>query len=222
MNIKEKISKLLALADSPNENEAKAALLKARQLMAKHKLSECDIQRDKSTNIIKKSTGVSFTKMSNVWVSELGAIIAENYCCKSFIRHREGDKKREIGFIGLEDDFNVCESVFNFAYDFIINRCCDIKKENKDIYTAKCIREMCNFYGRGFVIGLGEMFEKQNKSEETGLILVIPKEVTESISDMDVDQKNYMDIKSHHYESLKLQAQGYNDGLEFRPNQMIE
>lgn len=33
-NIKDKIAKLLALAESPNENEAKAALLKARELMA--------------------------------------------------------------------------------------------------------------------------------------------------------------------------------------------
>lgn len=37
-NIKDKIAKLLALAESPNENEAKAALLKARELMAEHKL----------------------------------------------------------------------------------------------------------------------------------------------------------------------------------------
>ena len=37
-NIKERIAKLLALAESPNENEAKAALLKARALMVQHKL----------------------------------------------------------------------------------------------------------------------------------------------------------------------------------------
>ena len=37
---RDKIRKLLALAESPNENEAKLALLKARQLMAEHKLTE--------------------------------------------------------------------------------------------------------------------------------------------------------------------------------------
>ena len=36
MDYKDKIKKLLALAESPNENEAQAALLKARQLMAEH------------------------------------------------------------------------------------------------------------------------------------------------------------------------------------------
>ena len=48
-NIKEKIAKLLALAESPNENEAKAALLKARALMAQHKLrpEECTGKKEK-------------------------------------------------------------------------------------------------------------------------------------------------------------------------------
>ena len=39
MNYKAKIKKLLALAESPVEAEAQAALLKAREMMAKHKLS---------------------------------------------------------------------------------------------------------------------------------------------------------------------------------------
>ena len=46
-NIKDKIAKLLALAESPNENEARAALLKARELMAEHKLRPEDVKRPK-------------------------------------------------------------------------------------------------------------------------------------------------------------------------------
>nr|DAZ56609.1 MAG TPA: Protein of unknown function (DUF2786) [Caudoviricetes sp.] len=49
-NIKERIAKLLALAESPNENEAKAALLKARALMVQHKLrpEECTAKKKRS------------------------------------------------------------------------------------------------------------------------------------------------------------------------------
>ena len=39
-NYKEKIKKLLALSESSNEHEAKAALLKAKQLMIEHKITE--------------------------------------------------------------------------------------------------------------------------------------------------------------------------------------
>ena len=45
-DIRDKIAKLLSLADSSNENEARAALLKARALMAQHKLCPEDIKRD--------------------------------------------------------------------------------------------------------------------------------------------------------------------------------
>lgn len=40
---KDKIRKLLALAESPVEAEAKAALLKARQLMAEHKIGRAHV-----------------------------------------------------------------------------------------------------------------------------------------------------------------------------------
>ena len=51
-DIKDKIAKLLALAESPNEAEAKAALLKARELMAKNKLTpeECKEQKNQSSS----------------------------------------------------------------------------------------------------------------------------------------------------------------------------
>ena len=39
MDIEKKIRKLLALSESPNEFEAQAALLKARQLMAEYKFN---------------------------------------------------------------------------------------------------------------------------------------------------------------------------------------
>ena len=44
MDYKDRIRKLLALATSPEEGEAKAALLKARELMAKYKLTEMDVR----------------------------------------------------------------------------------------------------------------------------------------------------------------------------------
>ena len=59
-NIKGKIAKLLALAESPNENEAKAALLKARELMAEHKLRPETSKRPKR----KRSSARSWTSLA--------------------------------------------------------------------------------------------------------------------------------------------------------------
>ena len=78
---KEKIKKLLALAESNNEHEAKAALLKAKELMAAHKISEIDLVEIKNKKVRKVMSGVTYTNRSNRWVGTLACTIAENYCC---------------------------------------------------------------------------------------------------------------------------------------------
>ena len=56
MDIEKKIRKLLALSESPNEFEAQAALLKARQLMAEYKLTEAELHEgNKKVKTIKTS-----------------------------------------------------------------------------------------------------------------------------------------------------------------------
>ncbi len=51
-NIKERIERLLVLAQSPNEHETRAALLKARELMGKYKLMEVQNFVPQSSNML--------------------------------------------------------------------------------------------------------------------------------------------------------------------------
>jgi len=82
MDIEKKIRKLLALSESPNEFEAQAALLKARQLMAEYKLTEAKLHEgNKKVKTIK--TSISCTKQTNFWIFTLSTVIGENYCCQA-------------------------------------------------------------------------------------------------------------------------------------------
>ena len=65
--ITEKIAKLLALAESPYEEEAKAALLQARRLMAEHKLMPEDIEPQENKKVIQECVGITCTKLSSPW-----------------------------------------------------------------------------------------------------------------------------------------------------------
>ncbi len=122
MNIKDRIAKLLALAESPNEHEAKAALLKARELMAEYKLRPEEISRSKDEKVIRRTTDITCTKMTNTWATRLSAIIASHYCCRAYRTHKKGAKKVTIGFVGLEEDFEICCRIFRYAYDCINSR----------------------------------------------------------------------------------------------------
>lgn len=60
---REKIKKLLALAESPNEHEAKAALLKAKELMAEHKLSEAAYTTPQANSVL----AVCSALLAHIW-----------------------------------------------------------------------------------------------------------------------------------------------------------
>lgn len=115
MDCKDKIRKLLALAKSPEPEEAKLALLKARKLMAEHKLTERDLE-ERNTTVIKRAIGETFSKKANSWMDPLSIIIGENYCCSAF-RCKISAKTTvwHVGFIGLEGDFEICVKIFRYA-----------------------------------------------------------------------------------------------------------
>lgn len=83
MDYKDKIRKLLALAKSPEPEEAKLALLKARKLMAEHKLTERDL-KEHDTTVIQQEIDETFSKKANSWMAPLSAVIGENYCCAAY------------------------------------------------------------------------------------------------------------------------------------------
>ena len=84
---KDKIRKLLALAESPEEHEARAALLKARQLMAEHKLTEAELKDVEKQEVKDILTDITCSKRRNPWIVNLSAVIGESYCCKGYRRH---------------------------------------------------------------------------------------------------------------------------------------
>lgn len=93
-DMKDTIKKLLALAsNNPSENEAKAAMLKARKLMAKYKAEESDIEEKTTENVVKEQVGESCTAMTESWMLSLSAIIAQHYCCVANVTSHQWRQK---------------------------------------------------------------------------------------------------------------------------------
>ena len=213
MNIKDKIAKLLALAESPNENEAKAALLKARELMAQHKLRPEDCEKESNVKVRRELVGVEVSKTKYHWAIALSAVIAEHYCCRAYRNHRHGERMYNIGLVGLEDDFEVCKRIFLYAFDCAKTRSDQIFKDVPDYYTGSYRRSVAESYGLGFVQGLKSAFRRQDaeKEQEWGLVLVVPKAVDDAMSDMGKKAfKKDVDMGSEKKQAAL--ALGYRDG----------
>lgn len=217
---REKIRKLLALAESPNEHEAKAALLKARQLMAEHKLTERECKDAEKQEVKDIRTDITCSKRRNPWIVHLSAVIGENYCCKGYRNRRYGEQTNYIGFIGLEDDVEVCVSIFKYAVDCVLSEIKRIKKENSCYYSSY-VKKICDSYGYGFVSGVSEAFRKQQEENEQrwGLVLVMPQEVIEASQHL-----GHKEFKSRAEEDISESAytKGFYDGEEFDPTKRIQ
>lgn len=223
-SILEKIVKLLALAESPNEGEAKAALLKARQLMAKHKLTEMDLKHLNQQRVKTITTDMSYTSMTRAWACDLGGIIAEHYCCRAFGSRTYGGKTSSVGFVGLEDDVEVCERVFRYAYDFINSESEQITKRFKKVWTGRQIREAKEAYGFGFVIGINYAFHAQDtQNKELALVMKTPKEVEDEVARQKWRSiKGPRDNTKGKAESQLFRAAGYAEGKNFDPSAKLE
>lgn len=222
VDYKEKIRKLLALAESPVEAEAQAALLKARQLMAEHKLTERECREVEKQTVKDVLTDITCSKRREPWIVPLSATIGESYCCKGYRKRYYGQQTQHVGFIGLEDDVEICIAVFKYAVDCIRSGVKNIKREYADYtaYYSKFIKQECDSYGYGFVRGIDAAFERQGEEnrEEWGLVLVMPKEVTEAAQHL-----GHEHFKSRAEENLSGGAyrQGYAEGREFDPTRRI-
>jgi len=219
VNYKDKINKLLALAESPNEHEAKAALLKARQLMAEHKLTEAELKDVEKQTVKNILTDITFSTRRNPWITALVTVLGENYCCKGYASHIYRKQTKQIGFVGLEDDVEICVAVFQYAVDCILSKIKEIKKENSG-YPSGYIRKQCDSYGYGFIVGIFAAFEKQQEENEKdwGLILVTPKEVEEATQGW---KKGKFKICLQENILEPTFDVGYEDGKEFDPTKWL-
>lgn len=219
-NIKDKIAKLLALAESPNENEAKEALLRARKLMAEHKLRPEECQKAENVKVVRELVDVTCTAMTNPWAAALSAIIAEHYCCRAYRNRAAGRKTNQIGFVGLEDDLEICKRIFLYAYDCVISAC--KHQIVKDPYDPPgTYREKCNAYGWGFCRGLQAAYREQEaEHQEWGLVMVVPKAVDDSMADMGKPSSFGKEKSGGTINAYK--AMGYNAGREFNPGNRLE
>lgn len=176
----ERVKNLLDLANNnPNENEAIAAALKAQELMAKYNI-EMDQLDDKKEvrEIVKEVYHQSSKHEMKKWKVCLANIIAKNFRCKTYLINY-----RDVVFYGYKEDAEIALQVFTYLYELgnkfavrYYNKC---KKEGKET------RGVMNTYLVGFTDGAAEVLGKQC----TALMIITPKEVTESFDEMTRDWK---------------------------------
>lgn len=207
-----KIQKALALANDNNTQaeESDTAMLMAQRLMAKYNISMSDIEVEEEKKDVVEGDGTEYTRLQ-WWMKDLSSIIGENFRCYNYMRTSRG--KRKIVFLGLEQDVQICKTVYDFALNAI--------KFHSDKYVkSKGIKgdrghtiAVKNDYIAGYLEGLREKFREQVEQEGWGLILVKDNEVIERFEDMGV--KNETGGTRSTGGDQEAREKGYQDGKKF-------
>ena len=167
----EKIKKVLELSrNNPSEEEAKAAALKAQELMAQYHISmqEVDDVQD-IENIVEEIVNVG---TGSKWKFKLANVVSRNFRCKHFFYGRS-----MIVFYGYETDAKIAAETFKYLFKIghsgALKARQSYKKQGMDsngIYNNFCV---------GFVNGVSSALDKQC----TALMIVTPEEVKESFAE---------------------------------------
>lgn len=164
----EKVRKLLAIAgDSCYEAEAKAAALKAQELIAKYNLDLSSLSDEEK---IQYKLLSAEHPNNNGYRGSLAAIIAPNFRCKAIYIGNQ------VNFFGREGDVDACVSVFNYLYKVMRTNGC--RQERIARKEGRSSRGVANCYWTGFMVGLKDELGSQSKA----LAIVVPEDVKDNFN----------------------------------------
>lgn len=216
-DIKERIKKLLALTTSPYEAEAMAAMLKAKELMAKHKLTEDDFEEARDQKLVHLACrDIKWTTDSGeIWIVELCRVIAENYCCATAWSIPYKTRTHILEITGMEEDAEICKHVIEYAVGFVRGAIKSLQRRQRNSDP----KSVAASYAKGFIEGLEMAFEDQrDEHPEWGLVIVEPQEVKEY-----KDGLKSKNVRTRGTEFNPLaHLKGFNDGKEFNAQRVLQ
>ncbi|WP_319416464.1 DUF2786 domain-containing protein [Marispirochaeta aestuarii] len=113
----ERIKKLFALTESPNESESAAALDKAKELLAKHKLSIDEIKNE--TALVKEKL-LEVVIDIKPWEEELLSCITNTTFTEILVLHIDGNKHLQL--IGREANIITAKLLYEYLHDIIMKK----------------------------------------------------------------------------------------------------
>jgi hypothetical protein len=172
---KQKIVKLLALANDANDEESMSALAKAQELMLQHNIDESDVfhykQEQKSETVINM---VIYEGRPQKWLYRLARIIAKNFRVRYYY---QSGKLIELHFVGIMSDVQIAQITFEYARGSA-SYCArqflqlpEIRRKYKRKWQLK------QDYLEGYLKGLSQTFRKQVLTNGYELALQVPEVV---------------------------------------------
>lgn len=213
---KQKIVKLLALANDASDEESMSALAKAQELMLQHNIDESDVfeykQEQKSEAVINT---IIYQGRPQKWLYRLASIIAENFRVRTYY---VAGSPIELRFVGIESYVQIAQIIFDYARGSA-GYCArqflqlpEIKRKYKRKWQLK------QDYIEGYLVGLSKTFRNQVRTNGYEIALQVPEIVQEEVERMKlVPGKD----TSHQTKNNEAFYSGYAEGIRFTEKERL-
>lgn len=191
-NVLEKIKKLLSLATSDNENEARLAMSKAQKLMAENNIHSVSMEEEDkviSQQIEENTVGLS------PYRRELATCLANHFRVRVLLNrtHRAGDSITRILVVGRPEEVKIFEEVFNYTYrvfEMCFAKYLKSEKSNGNLTLILGVTKLSradsikvkNTYFQGFISGM--IKQLKHNEEEFALVCIAPKSVVKKADNL--------------------------------------
>lgn len=198
-SVMNKIQKLLNLAgNNPNEEEAKAALLKAQELMARYNVTMEGLHEEASIKHTLSETNIKPHKL----VNGLANVIASSFACKVIII------VNKICFFGRVDNANAASSAFTFAFSVMTKGARNACRAYGIKPGTKGASYPYNSYCMGFISGVKADMDAQT----VALAVVVPEDVNTAFDARFAMRSRYKSSGLKAGINDRVYAEGYKDG----------
>ena len=199
-----KIIACLNLGESPNLHEAQAAIVTARRLMAKHKITERELAgvRLYKDEVVTLDTSLVTTNGRKAWIQWLAGTIADAFGCEIYMVHaRRGSRNYGVTLVGEKHDVDVANKVLHSAYTACNANLLSLGKLSRDEELS---------YGSGFNKGVASAIKEQDEEDSSlALVMSTPQTVVDFMRDLELGNPKTVraDLDD------ELHGSGYRDGV---------
>lgn len=184
--ILERVAKLLALSNSPNENEAAAALAKAHELLAAHNLSLSEVNMDSDKPVIEEIGHMTAeSKAGAQWVRQIWQAACRLYFCE--YAYSRGNHRTYHWIIGSASNSQTACAMAEYLTKTVIRLANEASKNNSDPYISK--GRFNNSFRTGCAMRLVSRMRKMRSEAETpssknpGNLPMLYKQTQEALDD---------------------------------------
>jgi len=166
------IKKLFELSrNNPSEEEAKSAVLKAQELLAKYHIDYAEVENvdlDKKEEINEVAVDVPAKK----WKYSLAHTCADNFRCEFFM-----NGKHRFVFYGHKTDATICAETFKYLFNMGNRLGNKLAREARDLRGyADNVYNSCVM---GFLAGVRQALAEQSRA----LMVIVPEDVKEGFAE---------------------------------------